>query len=179
MNIDIREYHRLIGSYINAFGYVAITEDKLYEILEKSQVSDPDKKEITTGTYALWRWGNGTPLADDSQELQTWRDFDKWLREVALGEEQYCTLMAEFRKDYKGITKHASSTYTSNEDEMKCANCKRRMDLWKYDYGKGGCTHEKLEGFACLAFANEGEVVQMVGTEGVGCEMFAPKEVEE
>lgn len=123
--------------------------------------------------------GNKGMTEDERQELQTWHDFDKWLKEVALGEEQYKVLMAEFYKDYKGITKHADSTYTSNEDEIKCANCKRRMDLWKYDYGKGGCIHEKMEGFACLGFAHEGEVIHMVGTEGSGCEMFAPKEVTE
>ena len=53
----------------------------------------------------------------DEQELQMWRDFDKWLKEVALGEEQYNTLMAEFRKDYsKGITLEGD-TYSAGHNE--------------------------------------------------------------
>ena len=39
-------------------------------------------------------------MNNEKQELQMWRDFDKWLKEVAFGEEQYKVLMAEFYKDY-------------------------------------------------------------------------------
>ena len=58
-------------------------------------------------------------MNDEQQELQMWRDFDKWLKEVAFGEEQYETLMAEFRKDYtKGITLEGD-TYTASESEVE------------------------------------------------------------
>ena len=58
-------------------------------------------------------------MNDEAQELQIWRDFDKWLKEVALGEEQYNVLMAEFRKDYsKGITLEASDTYSVGHNEI-------------------------------------------------------------
>ena len=50
------------------------------------------------------------------------------------------------------------------------------MKLEKWTYGEHGVDHEEQEGFACLAFANEGVVVQLVGTEGWGCEMFTPKD---
>ena len=47
-----------------------------------------------------------------------------------------------------------------------CASCKKRLNLTKFDYlPVGGCKHTKLEGFACMAFANEGEVVWMVGID--------------
>lgn len=56
-------------------------------------------------------------MNDLEQELQMWRDFDKWLKEVALGEGQYNVLMAEFRKDYsKGITLE-SDTYSVGHNE--------------------------------------------------------------
>ena len=55
-------------------------------------------------------------MNDEAQELQMWRDFDKWLKEVALGEEQYNTLMAEFFKDYtKGTELVAGDTYSASE----------------------------------------------------------------
>lgn len=37
----------------------------------------------------------------DKQELKVLRAFDKWLREVAFGEEQYKVICDEFAKDYK------------------------------------------------------------------------------
>ncbi len=57
----------------------------------------------------------------------------------------------------------------------RCINCKLRKRLEKWTYGNHGVDHEEQEGFACLAFAHEGVVVQLVGTEGWGCEMFTPK----
>ncbi len=55
-----------------------------------------------------------------------------------------------------------------------CANCKHKMKLVKYDYSKGGCTHTDYDGFACLAFASEGQVTHMVGadTSVDACEMY-------
>lgn len=51
------------------------------------------------------------------------------------------------------------------------------MKLVKYDYSKGGCTHTDHDGFACLAFASEGQVTHMVGVrpETAHCEMFAER----
>lgn len=59
-----------------------------------------------------------------------------------------------------------------------CANCRRRYELTKFDYSHGGCEHTEMEGFICMAFADEGEAVWMVGLKAeVGlCELFAPKE---
>ena len=61
----------------------------------------------------------------------------------------------------------------------KCTNCRLKLRLEKYDYSKGGCKHTPKDGYICLAFANEGLAVQMVGInpEDGGCEMFAPKAV--
>ena len=58
-----------------------------------------------------------------------------------------------------------------------CANCKFNLELVKFDYSKGGCIHSTYEGYACLAFADEGQVVHMVGVrpETAMCEMFAEK----
>ena len=58
----------------------------------------------------------------------------------------------------------------------RCENCKLRKKLEKWTYSDHGVDHEEQEGFACLVFAHEGVVVQLVGTEGWGCEMFTPKE---
>ena len=52
------------------------------------------------------------------------------------------------------------------------------MTLTKFDYSQGGCIHTDYEGFACTAFASEGEIIHMVGMnpdEG-HCEMFMEKE---
>ena len=53
-------------------------------------------------------------MSGQEQELQMWHDFDKWLKEVAFGEEQYKVLMAEFYKDY-GTTLEPGDTYTASE----------------------------------------------------------------
>ena len=57
----------------------------------------------------------------------------------------------------------------------RCENCNLCKRLEKWTYGAHGVCHEEQEGFACLAFIREGLVVQLVGTEGWGCEMFTPK----
>ena len=61
-----------------------------------------------------------------------------------------------------------------------CATCKKRLNLTKFDYSKGGCEHTKLDGYVCLAFAYEGEAVWMVGEdENIGlCECYQEKERE-
>lgn len=59
-----------------------------------------------------------------------------------------------------------------------CNTCRLKKKLVKFDYSHGGCIHTDYEGFACLAFAYEGEVVHMVGgdPELGKCEMYLPEE---
>ena len=48
-----------------------------------------------------------------------------------------------------------------------CKTCKNRLDLEKWDYTdirNHGVSKTKYDGFACLAFASEGLVVHLVGT---------------
>lgn len=81
-----------------------------------------------------------------NQELQMWRDFDKWLKEVALGKDQYDLLMAEFRKDYSPTysTGHnEDDTVTSEEEYLtECDKCEFRKKcltqklFWKDKNGK-------------------------------------------
>ena len=63
-------------------------------------------------------------------------------------------------------------------DGMACSNCRYHMTLKKYDYSKGGCRHTDMEGFACMAFAFEGDVIWMVGGDPDNdmCEGWKPKE---
>ena len=60
-----------------------------------------------------------------------------------------------------------------------CANCKFNLELVKFDYSKGGCIHSTYEGYACMAFADEGQVTHMVGVrpETAMCETFMEKQV--
>lgn len=70
--------------------------------------------------YALCK----LPTYTISQELTVWHDFDKWLKEVAFGEEQYKVLMAEFYKDY-GTTLEPGDTYTASEtDDLRSKGVK-------------------------------------------------------
>lgn len=58
-------------------------------------------------------------MNDLEQELQMWRDFEKWLKEVAFGEEQYKVILAEFQKDYaKGISLEGD-TYSVGHNEER------------------------------------------------------------
>jgi len=61
-------------------------------------------------------------------------------------------------------------------DPPCCATCRNKMPLTKFDYSKGGCEHTKLEGFACLAFEAEREIVWMVGINENAdkCECYLP-----
>lgn len=58
-----------------------------------------------------------------------------------------------------------------------CDTCKRKMRLDKYDYSIGGCKHTRYDGFACLAFIDEGLVIHMTGTGPANdiCEMYEEK----
>lgn len=59
-----------------------------------------------------------------------------------------------------------------------CKNCKFRYDLEKLDYSKGGCNHRKMDGFICMAFADEDISNWMYGLDEdiAMCEEFAPKD---
>jgi len=62
-------------------------------------------------------------------------------------------------------------------DGMACSNCRYNLKLKKYDYSKGGCEHTEMEGFACMAFAPEGDAIWMVGGDPDNdlCEEWAPR----
>ena len=47
--------------------------------------------------------------------------------------------------------------------EEHCSNCRYCLRLTKYDYSGRGCEHTEMDGFACLAFASEGDAIWMVG----------------
>jgi len=59
-----------------------------------------------------------------------------------------------------------------------CSNCKRNYGLEKYDYSGKGCKHIPMDGHICMAFANEGKAIWMVGDDpdSWGCEVYEPKE---
>lgn len=59
----------------------------------------------------------------------------------------------------------------SRVDEPNCRNCANRYDLVQFDYTKGGCKHTKMDGFICMAFADERKAIWMVGAD-YGCECF-------
>ena len=61
----------------------------------------------------------------------------------------------------------------------KCTNCRLKLRLEKWDCSRRGVPKQEQEGYVCLAFANEGLAVQMVGAnpEDGRCEMFTPKAV--
>lgn len=59
-----------------------------------------------------------------------------------------------------------------------CNTCRKKLELVKYDYSQGGCKHTNYDGYACLIFASEGDVVHMVGVnpEIEHCEEWSPKD---
>lgn len=59
-----------------------------------------------------------------------------------------------------------------------CANCGKRYKLTKFDYSNGGCEHTDMDGYICMAFAEEGNAVWMVGcNENLElCECYVQKE---
>ena len=61
-----------------------------------------------------------------------------------------------------------------------CATCAKRLRIVCYDYRYHGCTHVSLGGYVCLAMANEGMAVWMLGAnETYGCEEYLPKGMNE
>ena len=62
--------------------------------------------------------------------------------------------------------------------EKCCNTCGLKKKLVKFDYSQGGCIHTDYDGYACLAFTSDNEVIHMVGhnPELGMCEMYSPKE---
>lgn len=46
-----------------------------------------------------------------------------------------------------------------------CNNCKYQKKLIQFDYSEKGCKHTTQDGYACMAFAIEGEVIWMIGND--------------
>ena len=62
---------------------------------------------------------------------------------------------------------------------MSCANCAYAYRPKKLDYSQGGCKHEDMDGFICMAFADERIANWMYGLkmDEAMCEVWKPKEV--
>ena len=61
-----------------------------------------------------------------------------------------------------------------------CKTCRNHYRLEKLDYSAGGCQHSDMDGYICMAFADEGIACWMVGTDldsGM-CEAYVPKGAE-
>ena len=55
-----------------------------------------------------------------------------------------------------------------------CNTCRHSYKLEKCDYSHGGCEHTNMEGYICMAFANERIACWMVGLDGENdmCECY-------
>lgn len=62
-----------------------------------------------------------------------------------------------------------------DEIRERCESCKHRYALKEYEYSKFGCADTDMPGYICMAFADEGIAIWMVGSSGNGCECFSPK----
>ena len=85
-------------------------------------------------------------------------------------------------KDGYCIMSIKSSRPTEVLDDVQikecCATCNKHLYLEKWDYTNDGVPKTKYDGFACLAFADEGLVIHMVG--GISedddmCEMYSER----
>lgn len=45
-----------------------------------------------------------------------------------------------------------------------CATCRHRYDLERLDYSNGGCEHTEMDGYICMAFADERQAVWIIRT---------------
>lgn len=63
---------------------------------------------------------------------------------------------------------------------MNCNTCKKRLDLRMSDYSSFGCKDYDLGGYICMAFANEGKAIWMIGqNEYTGyCECYQERKNE-
>lgn len=59
-----------------------------------------------------------------------------------------------------------------------CANCQKAFKAVHYDYSGPGCKHVDMDGYICMAFADEHKAVWMTGIspDCCVCEMYAPGE---
>lgn len=65
---------------------------------------------------------------------------------------------------------------------MRCNDCKYKLNLERYDYSQGGCTHSDEDGYVCMAFNDEGIAIHMIGLNpnvDDGCEMYNAKTKQE
>jgi len=60
-----------------------------------------------------------------------------------------------------------------------CNNCLYQKRLIQYDYSGKGCKHTDQDGYACTAFASEGEVIWLIGNEPSAgmCECYMRNQV--
>lgn len=58
-----------------------------------------------------------------------------------------------------------------------CATCNKQFVLHRYDYSEGGCNHSMESGYVCSAFAHEGIMVHMIGSDpkSAHCEMWSER----
>ena len=59
----------------------------------------------------------------------------------------------------------------------QCVTCNKRFDLKRYDYSHGGCEHTDMDGFICMAFADEQTAIWMIGVneDADGCECYTER----
>ena len=62
----------------------------------------------------------------------------------------------------------------------QCATCNKRFDLKRFDYSTIGCEHTDMDGFICMAFADENIAIWMVGIneDTEGCEVYTERKSE-
>ena len=62
----------------------------------------------------------------------------------------------------------------------QCATCHKRFDLKRFDYSTIGCEHTDMDGFICMAFADENIAIWMVGIneDTEGCEVYTERKSE-
>lgn len=77
-------------------------------------------------------------------------------------------------------TATAEACDTIDPANMCCANCARCYMGKKYDYSHGGCKHSDMEGYICMAGADEKLAIWMVGNNMVTgkCEAYTPREAQ-
>ena len=62
----------------------------------------------------------------------------------------------------------------------QCKTCNKRFDLKRFDYSTIGCEHTDMDGFICMAFADENIAIWMVGIneDTEGCECYTKRRSE-
>jgi len=62
------------------------------------------------------------------------------------------------------------------DEEPRCGTCRFMLRLEKLDYSGKGCQHTDMDGFVCMAFADEGVANWMVGLSDGRCECYEKRE---